>query len=88
MQKYNGMEPINLGGGTDMSIEELARLVKEIVGYEGELRFDTSHPDGMPLKVLDSSPLMTMGWRPKVLFQEALSATYEGFLQVQQKLTR
>ena len=88
MQKYDGTEPINLGGGTDLSIGELAQLTKEVVGYEGELRFDTSRPDGMPLKVLDSRPLMAMGWKSETSFEKALSATFEVFVQTQQKLTK
>lgn len=88
MQNYNGAEPINLGGGTDTSIGELAQLVKEVVGYEGELRFDRSRPDGMPLKVLDSRPLMAMGWKSETSFEKALSATFEVFVQTQQKLTK
>jgi GDP-L-fucose synthase len=82
MQKYDGTEPINLGGGTDLSIGELAQLTKEVVGYEGELCFDTSRPDGMPLKVLDSSPLMAMGWNQVTSFRDAVSATYNWFREI------
>lgn len=83
MQKYDGAEPINMGGSVDLSIGELAEQVKKVVGYEGELRFDTSRPDGMPLKVLDPSKLTTMGWRPTTPFPIALKATYDSFLQKQ-----
>jgi len=86
MQRYDGAEPINLGGSTDLSIGELAQLIKEIVDYEGELRFDTSRPDGMPLKALDSSPLMTMGWRSEMPFRDALTETFNAYLQSQQEL--
>ena len=79
MQEYDGAEPINLGGGIDLSIAELAELVKEVVGYPGELHFDTSRPDGMPLKALDSSRLIAMGWRPATPFRDALSATCAWF---------
>jgi GDP-L-fucose synthase len=81
MQKYDGPEPINLGGGTDLSIAELAELVKEVIGFPGELCFDTSRPDGMPLKALDSSKLSKMGWQPTTPFRVALAATYDSFLQ-------
>lgn len=67
-----------------MSIGELAALIKEVVGYPGELRFDISKPDGMPLKILDSSQLREMGWRPKTPLRAALSITYSWFLQKQQ----
>lgn len=83
MNEYDGREPINIGSGLAFSISELAELNKEIVSYPGELRFDTSKPDGMPLKVLDSSKLSEIGWRPKTSFPSALSATYDWFLQVE-----
>ena len=82
MQGYDGAEPINLGVGTDLSIAELAELVKETVGYVGGLRFDTSRPDGMPVKVLDSSRLIAMGWRPATPFRKALAVTLRAFLQI------
>lgn len=83
MQEYDGAEPINLGGGTDLSIRELAATIKEVAGYTGELRYNPNHPDGMPLKVLDSSKLTTMGWRPTTPFRVALAATYDSFLETQ-----
>jgi GDP-L-fucose synthase len=83
MREYNDLKPINIGGGSDLSIKELAELVKEIVGYAGELRFDRSKPDGMPLKVLDSSKLSEIGWQPRTPFPSALSATYDWFLQIE-----
>jgi GDP-L-fucose synthase len=72
---------INLGGGRDVSIRELAETIKEIVGFEGKLRFDTSKPDGMPFKALDASALMALGWRPRVAFEDALERTYRWFVQ-------
>ena len=83
MQGYDGAEPINLGGGIDLSIAELAELVKEAVGYWGGLRFDTSRPDGMLVKALDSSRLIAMGWRPATPFSTALAVTLSAFLQIQ-----
>ncbi|HEY44599.1 MAG TPA: GDP-L-fucose synthase [Anaerolineae bacterium] len=83
MREYDDLKPINIGSGLDLSIGELAQLIKEIVGYSGELRFDRSKPDGMPLKILDSSKLNEMGWRPRTSFRSALSKTYDWFLQVQ-----
>jgi GDP-L-fucose synthase len=85
MAEYNNANPINLGGGDYLSIGELAILIKEVVGYTGQLHFETSKPDGMPLKALDSSQLRQLGWRPQVPFQAALSSTYEWFLQMQQQ---
>lgn len=84
MREYNSSEPINIGSGSDLSIKELAELIKEVVGYSGKLHFDTSKPDGMPSKALDSSKLTEMGWRPRTHFRSALSATYDWFLDTQQ----
>ena len=81
MNNYDGAEPINLGGGEDLSIKELATMIKEVVGYTGELQFDASRPDGMPLKSLDSGPLLKMGWRPANSFRQALATTYNWFLK-------
>lgn len=81
MNGYDGADPINIGGGEDLSIKELATTIKDVVGYSGELRFDASKPDGMPLKSLDSGPLLEMGWRPANSFREGLAITYNWFLK-------
>jgi GDP-L-fucose synthase len=80
LEEHDG-STINLGGGRDVSIRELAETIKEIVGFEGKLRFDTSRPDGMPFKALDASALMALGWRPQVAFEDALERTYRWFVQ-------
>jgi GDP-L-fucose synthase len=80
MRHYTGRGPLNLGGGRDTSIAELAEAVTQVVGYQGTLRFDTSKPDGMPLKSLDGSELAGLGWRPAIPFLDALGRTYEWFL--------
>jgi GDP-L-fucose synthase len=85
MRHYDEPQPINLGGGTDLSIREVAMAIKDLVGYRGALQFDPSKPDGMPGKVLDSSRLRAMGWRPRTPFPSALSATYAWFLHRQAK---
>jgi len=85
MSRYDDVEPINLGSGSELSIKELAELIKEVVGYSAKLHFDTSKLDGMPLKVLDSSKLTEMGWRPRTHFRSALSATCDWFLDTQQQ---
>lgn len=81
IDRYDDTEPINLGGGLDLSIRELALMIREIVGYGGQLHFDSSKPDGMPCKILDSGKLLAMGWRPRTPFRAALTATYEWFRQ-------
>jgi GDP-L-fucose synthase len=81
MRQYEKPTPINLGGGVDLSIAELVRLVADVVGYRGRICFDAAQPDGMPLKMLDSGPLRTLGWRPATDFLTALAETYDWFLQ-------
>jgi GDP-L-fucose synthase len=81
MRHYDGAEPINLGSGLALSIADVARAVAVTVGYRGGLCFDPSQPDGMPLKMLDSSPLQALGWQPKTDFMTALAETYEWFLE-------
>ena len=81
MNGYDDAEPINLGGGADLSIREAAETIRRVVGYTGELRFDTSKPDGALLKRLDSSRLLAMGWHPAVPFEKGLQATYQSLLE-------
>ena len=80
MHNYSDSLPINIGGGTNISIRELAELVKVVVGYDGLLNFDTSKPDGMPLKALDSTQLLSLGWQPQTDLKSAVEATYQWFL--------
>jgi len=81
MDAYDGDEPVNVGVGNDWSIREIAEMIREAVGYNGELKFDRSKPDGMPAKLLDSSHLKQMGWMPQTSMRAALAITYEWFLQ-------
>ena len=77
MRHYRGDAPINVGTGITTSIAELADAICEIVGYRGNRLFNTSRPDGMPLKGLDSTPLHELGWRPKWTLRDGLEKTYE-----------
>lgn len=81
MERYDSEEIINVGVGEDLSIRELAELVAEVVGYRGEITFDTSKPDGMPRKLLDVSRLFALGWRPKIPLRDGIRQTYEWFVQ-------
>lgn len=81
MQNYDADAPINLGGGRDLSIAETADAVASVVGYYGRVSFDTSRPDGMPLKSLDAEPLRKLGWTPPTPFATALTETYDWFLR-------
>ena len=80
MKNYSGLETVNIGTGVDQSIGELARLVQETVGYEGNLVFDTTKPDGTPRKLLDVSKLAGLGWTARTGLREGLHRTYEDFL--------
>ena len=80
MQRYDAADPVNLGSGCDVSIAELAELIKNVVGYTGELRFDTGKPDGMPFKALDSSALRQLGWTPRWTLEEGLRETYQSYM--------
>jgi len=83
MENYSDERIINVGVGEDISISELAQLVREIVGYRGELWFDSSMPDGTPRKLLDVSRLRSLGWAPKMTLREGLRSTYGWFLEHQ-----
>jgi len=74
---------LNIGWGKDISIRELAELVKEVVGFPGRLVFDTSKPDGTPRKVLDVSRIRGLGWAPEIELKEGIEATYRWFLERQ-----
>ncbi len=81
MQGHSWEGPLNIGSGMAVSIAELAGMLQGICGFSGRLDYDTSKPDGMPVKVLDSSRLTALGWSPKVEFAEGLRRTYAWFLQ-------
>ena len=80
MNNYNDAEFVNVGVGEDVTIKELAKTVKEIVDYEGELKFDTSKPDGTPRKLLDVSKLEQIGWHAKINLYDGVGLTYKWFV--------
>ena len=81
MEHYDGMRHINIGTGEDLSIRELAEMVREVVYPEAVLLFDASKPDGMPRKLLDVSRLHALGWRHKIGLREGIASTYQWFLE-------
>jgi GDP-L-fucose synthase len=85
MQKYGEEQFINVGFGSDISIRQLAELIKHVVGYTGDIVWDASKPDGTPRKLMDSSRLFALGWRPKVDLETGIRRTYEDFLAHQQR---
>jgi GDP-L-fucose synthase len=80
LDHYNEPGPINVGFGKDISIKELAHLVASIVGYEGELQWDATKPNGTPRKILDSERIHALGWEPKVSLTDGIRRTYDWFL--------
>lgn len=85
MSNYNSSEIINIGTGKDLSIAELAYLIKDIVGYDGNIIFDTSKPDGTPRKLLDVSKLFNMGWKPRITLEEGIRSTYSWYQEHQKE---
>ncbi|MFA7315462.1 MAG: GDP-L-fucose synthase [Candidatus Paceibacterota bacterium] len=81
MSNYSGSEIINIGTGNDLSIRELADIVKDIVGYEGEIVWDTSRPNGTPRKVLDVSKITDLGWKATIALAEGITDTYVWYIE-------
>jgi len=81
MNNYNEKEIINIGCGEDITIKELATLIKEITGFEGALVFDTTKPDGTPRKLLDVTKINNLGWHYKIKLKEGIEMAYQDFLQ-------
>jgi GDP-L-fucose synthase len=81
MNNYDRPEIVNVGVGEDITIAALAGLVKQIVGFEGTLTFDTTKPDGTPRKLLDVSRLENLGWRASISLEEGIASTYRWFLE-------
>jgi len=80
MQHYDGEDIVNIGVGTDLSIGELASLVREVVGYQGEIVYDTGKPDGTPRKLVDVSRIAGLGWQARIPLAEGVASTYQWFL--------
>ncbi len=84
MEHYNEKEIINIGCGTDITIKELAALIKEITGFTGNLIFDTTKPDGTPRKLLDVTKINTLGWHYRTKLKDGIQLAYNDFLLKQQ----
>ncbi len=81
MEQYHKKEFVNVGSGEDISIRDLAFLIKKIIGYEGRLTFDHTKLEGVPRKLLDVSKIRALGWTPKVALSDGLKRTYEWYLE-------
>jgi GDP-L-fucose synthase len=79
LEKYDSPEIINVGCGEDISIRELAELICQVVGFDGELAWDTTKPDGTPRKLLNVTRLRTLGWNPSIALRDGIAKTYEWF---------
>ena len=80
LQHYDTHETINVGLGDDMPIRELAETVASVVGFEGTIEWDSSKPDGMPRKLLDTSRINELGWQPQITLRDGVASTYEWYL--------
>lgn len=81
LESYSSDQIINVGSGTDVTIKELAGLVREAVGYEGEIEWDSTQPDGTPRKLMDGTRIRELGWQPKVSLPAGIAAAYAWFLE-------
>jgi GDP-L-fucose synthase len=83
MENYDEEEIVNVGTGKDITIRGVAELVQEVVGFVGDLQFDSSKPDGTPRKLLDVSKINKLGWSPRISLRDGLASTYQWFLENQ-----
>ncbi len=81
MKNYHGSEIINIGTGIDLTIRELAGMIKDVVGYNGEIFWDRAKPDGTPRKLLDISRIAALGWQPRTSLRDGLRSTYEWYVK-------
>jgi GDP-L-fucose synthase len=81
MKNYNDLEIINIGSGKDLSILDLAKLIREVVGYQGELKFQPAMPNGVNRKLLDISKISSLGWKPSISLRKGLESTYRWYLE-------
>jgi GDP-L-fucose synthase len=81
MQYYNDKQFVNVGSGEDLSIKSLAEMIQSIVGFQGELIWNTEKPDGTPRKLMDVSKIKGMGWSPKINLEKGIAAVYEEYQQ-------
>ena len=84
MENYSGGETINVGWGEDISIRKLAELIQEIISFEGEIIFNRDYPDGTPRKLLDTSRINQLGWRPKISLRDGITSAYSWFKEQRQ----
>lgn len=86
MKNYSDDEHINVGSGTDITIKDLAHLVARVVGFEGQIVFDTTKPDGTPRKLMSGDKLRALGWQPRISLEDGIAETYRHFLATRDRL--
>lgn len=86
LENYDGADFVNLGTGKELTIRDLAELIKKVVGFQGELKFNTDKPDGTPRKLLDVSKMESLGWKYKIELEEGIRRTYNWYLAHQDNL--
>jgi GDP-L-fucose synthase len=79
MKTYHGSEIINIGTGTDLTIRDLAEMIKDIVSFKGDIVWDSTKPDGTPRKLLDINRISALGWQPRISLRDGLRNTYEWY---------
>jgi len=82
MNNYNSGDIINVGSGEEISIKELAWIIRDVIGYEGKIYFNDSYPDGTPRKFLDTTKIRSLGWYPKINLENGIRSTYEDLLKI------
>ena len=87
IKNYSDAKTVNIGTGKDISINDLAIMIKKIVGFDGQIEFDTTKPDGTPRKFLDNSKMTALGWSPQMSLDEGLHRAYEWFLKSSTKIS-
>ena len=85
MDNYNGNDLVNVGNGSDVTIKQLAGMIKNISGYKGKIKFDTTKPDGVMRKLMDNTRMRKLGWKPKVNLEEGIEKTYQWFSQLEKQ---
>eukprot|EP00475_Leptophrys_vorax_P043802 TRINITY_DN8535_c0_g1_i3.p1 TRINITY_DN8535_c0_g1~~TRINITY_DN8535_c0_g1_i3.p1 ORF type:complete len:104 (-),score=20.54 TRINITY_DN8535_c0_g1_i3:191-502(-) len=81
MNNYSDVPHLNMGSGIEVTIKELAETVKEVVGFEGVITWDSTKPDGTPRKLMDSSKLANLGWKAKISLKDGLTMVYKWYLE-------
>lgn len=81
LDKYDSPETINIGWGDDLPIKDLAETVANVIGFDGEIEWDSSKPDGMPRKLLDTTRINALGWYPSIKLRDGVASTYEWYLE-------